>query len=1097
MKNFYLNLNQLPSKNYGEPTVNRQSRLMSQSGCGAVDVPMTSYGAPDEHPMSIRSASDERRWKNRGWKYVACMLMVFVLSVGQMWSADQILKTVDFSTSAWSSATFTANATTVVDGVTASSGSSSSKPTISISSGKFTMSSNMSYGKNCVGFQVSGIQYGTLIIEVYSDASTVTKCNYTVKDGGSSFSTSDAGGGTSSTAGEPIIVTGLTKTSAYVYVGRQGSDYTKFSKIIVKTPNPTGKTYAESTFYTTYASSSKTNAQLISSASFPENFLPIFAGASALNDKPTSTPTVTTPYDFSGVSTSFANVKSVRFYGDGNGSSGNISVNVTKQSGSGSTFSVSNISFTSTKTILEHSTGDLTGKSGYDANTFYNYKFTFSKKFHIWGVYVEAIVAEKDYTVTAVSSNDTYGTVSAEASSLNATETTTITASPATGYQVTNWAVSGTGASISPSGASNSNTTTLTMGTANATVTATFGLKSYTVTLNNQSATSAGTENVTTTYNSNTNLTSAITKPTKTGYVFAGYFTAANGGGVQLIDYAGNWIASAGGGSTYMDGSKNWKYDNSLTLYACWMEYCPGMDMAAQAISLGSGEHQTWTGLTTNMILYSVAGNTTFDDSSDASNAYDGLKFKNNGDYILFLVQANSSLKLYFGYTDTKPKISINGGAESNVNVTSTQTKTPNQEVDFGTQTYDRLIKLRTVTSNTVVLQKIEITAPSGCSAYEFHYGTNGQDNWETECFEQVGETNEWKIEDFTIPSTTHFYVGYHGDGTNGWNSTWSSERAWTDWPTKSDNKWQGQIFLAPNDGALGSFAVGQATGAVGTLTIHSGYNDLNKYLSFTPNGYGITYGGTGHTFVETATSNMYETDVVTLPDVSTTYNIGLATATEGTYVKSIHSKATDEAISAMGVTEFDGGKKKIYLSAGVWKADASGEKMAIWDATDGHGYWGANDNRFMTYNSTSGLFEGYVNSDATKIVLVRLGEGSGTPNWDNKWNQTDDITLSALNNKFSITGWHIDNDDDKNSSYTVTSTHPTTGQKGKFRMWANSASTNWYVHWIPYYVLSYDANGGSGTTAATERNSESSTLTVSVAAKQEQWIMPQGEVIH
>ena len=222
---------------------------------------------------------------------------------------------------------------------------------------------------------------------------------------------------------------------------------------------------------------------------------------------------------------------------------------------------------------------------------------------------------------------------------------------------------------------------------------------------------------------------------------------------------------------------------------------------------------------------------------------------------------------------------------------------------------------------------------------------------------------------------------------------------------------------------------------------------------------------------------------MVTLPDVSTTYNIGLATATEGTYVKSIHSKATDEAISAMGVTEFDGGKKKIYLSAGVWKADASGEKMAIWDATDGHGYWGANDNRFMTYNSTSGLFEGYVNSDATKIVLVRLGEGSGTPNWDNKWNQTDDITLSALNNKFSITGWHIDNDDDKNSSYTVTSTHPTTGQKGKFRMWANSASTNWYVHWIPYYVLSYDANGGSGTTAATERNSESSTLTVSVAA--------------
>ena len=164
--------------------------------------------------------------------------------------------------------------------------------------------------------------------------------------------------------------------------------------------------------------------------------------------------------------------------------------------------------------------------------------------------------AAKDYTVTAATStgDNTYGTVSAGASSLDKDETTTITATPAAGYQVTNWAVSGTGASISPSGASNSNTTTLTMGTANATVTATFGPKSYTVTLNNQSATTAGTESVTTTYNANTNLTSAITCPTKTSKVFAGYFTATNGGGVQLIDAAGNWIASAGGGSTYMDG---------------------------------------------------------------------------------------------------------------------------------------------------------------------------------------------------------------------------------------------------------------------------------------------------------------------------------------------------------------------------------------------------------------------------------------------------------------------------------------------------------------------------------------------------------------
>lgn len=92
-------------------------------------------------------------------------------------------------------------------------------------------------------------------------------------------------------------------------------------------------------------------------------------------------------------------------------------------------------------------------------------------------------------------------------------------------------------------------------------------VKTYTITLNNESATSAGTASVTVTYDANTNLTSAITKPEKTGYEFGGYYTARNGGGTQLIGTDGNWIASVTG---YTDGSKNWKYPNDLNLYAKW-----------------------------------------------------------------------------------------------------------------------------------------------------------------------------------------------------------------------------------------------------------------------------------------------------------------------------------------------------------------------------------------------------------------------------------------------------------------------------------------------------------------------------------------------
>ena len=87
----------------------------------------------------------------------------------------------------------------------------------------------------------------------------------------------------------------------------------------------------------------------------------------------------------------------------------------------------------------------------------------------------------KAYTVTAASNNNAWGTAVAAAPSLDASETTTITATPKTGYEFTSWAVEGTGATLS---STTTNPTTLTMGTANATVTATFSAINYTITHN-------------------------------------------------------------------------------------------------------------------------------------------------------------------------------------------------------------------------------------------------------------------------------------------------------------------------------------------------------------------------------------------------------------------------------------------------------------------------------------------------------------------------------------------------------------------------------------------------------------------------------------
>lgn len=88
------------------------------------------------------------------------------------------------------------------------------------------------------------------------------------------------------------------------------------------------------------------------------------------------------------------------------------------------------------------------------------------------------------------------------------------------------------------------------------------------IVLDNQSATSAGTDTVTATYGASTNLTSSITAPSKTGYIFGGYYTEEDGEGTQLIDENGAWLASK---TNYTDGDKKWQFANpDLTLYAKW-----------------------------------------------------------------------------------------------------------------------------------------------------------------------------------------------------------------------------------------------------------------------------------------------------------------------------------------------------------------------------------------------------------------------------------------------------------------------------------------------------------------------------------------------
>ena len=133
-----------------------------------------------------------------------------------------------------------------------------------------------------------------------------------------------------------------------------------------------------------------------------------------------------------------------------------------------------------------------------------------------------------------------------------------------TGYTQTGWSESDGGAKVYELGGTYSENADLT-------VYPFWSAQNYTLTLNNQSATTAGTTSITVTYNSNTNLTAtpAITLPTKTGYTFGGYYVGQGGSEKQVIAANGNVNASVSG---ITDASKNWIAATGGTIYAKWTQ---------------------------------------------------------------------------------------------------------------------------------------------------------------------------------------------------------------------------------------------------------------------------------------------------------------------------------------------------------------------------------------------------------------------------------------------------------------------------------------------------------------------------------------------
>lgn len=296
---------------------------------------------------------------------------------------------------------------------------------------------------------------------------------------------------------------------------------------------------------------------------------------------------------------------------------------------------------------------------------------------------------------------------------------------------------------------------------------------------------------------------------------------------------------------------------------------------------------------------------------------------------------------------------------EGTAAITSTGGLTPLSPTGSGPYTYTfssgkRYFHLKepdggaSVTTVTVNYEGTGTDYVTSCAcSWQINYITNGKKDgdgaaiWSSDnCFQKVGDTHEWQIENFAMPNVAgQFWVGPgYFKAPGDWGHSVIADLSTVKYVRRSDK-------VRTDYSAVSNM--------IGTLNVWDNGEDDNYHVGIYPD-YQITYGveGGGESWTKVdfnyISGTTYETEVVTAP----------------TY---------------FAVANF-----KYYVGV----------------KTDGNTGWGGKSSTVMM-NTMSGM----------------------TTNQN--------------------------------------------GKNGKWRMYEDSGDANWYCAWVPYYVLSYDANGGTGAPSA------------------------------
>ena len=591
-----------------------------------------------------------------------------------------------------------------------------------------------------------------------------------------------------------------------------------------------------------------------------------------------------------------------------------------------------------------------------------------------------------------------------------------------------------------------------------------------TITLDREGA-STGSTSVTATYNSAT--LPSITNPTKDGFVFEGWYDGDNGTGNLVINTSGALQANVSG---YTGADGIWTSATARTLYAKWTE--------APCFSATINK---------NSSSYSVSGNSSKDITSDATVTSGGavscvnynassksFNFSANGvspatsdGYVQFTLPSGSALTTgsvirVQGYADN-----ADGGLLLIDDAGTTVASQKNNGVlDFSyTVTagsaingLDHIRLKRARTSGTNAVKTVTVTgcgAPS-CTAPN-HVDVTGR--WDRFAGETISLTaTAYSSAGTGSPIAAANITGYQWEKLVG--TTWTAlSNGTTDGVTtsgattanlqiancKATNS--GKYRCVVSTGATCSTASATATDGTQGLGVKvfmlECYNDGTKTCSFTRTGDTQTGTATLTLAANTAytfkfhVDNVYYGNNASINEDITNYvfcnsdnggncasNFTINSGLGGTFTLGIdYSTGGNSNVEGEPELSVTYPRKTIYLTPGVWNSGSA--KFAFYYFRSG-GSSGWTD--FLTANDC-GMSAEIPQWNGVKVNAVRLKNTCTSPNWDDKWNQTSDITISS-NNSVVITEWGSGD-----SPYTY-GTYAT-----------------------PTYTISYNAGtGGSGT---------------------------------